>query len=130
MRRGGYHATWVQNALRAATTGYCRMVQKELQGETPVNRPEYLGRQARTIKSITGKATWFQKQPKETSVEERKDQQYINKHNSKNKRKTRDKNLPSKPETVLFAPHTPGGGLRRILQKVDSKVIGTGSLGE
>ena len=48
---------------------------------------------------------------------------------SKNKKKTGDKNLPSKLETVLFAPHTPGGELRRILQKVDTEVMGDRKFG-
>ena len=41
LKRGGFSPNWVKKCLEAATTGYASMVQNEVNGANPVNRPEH-----------------------------------------------------------------------------------------
>ena len=120
---------WVKICVESASRGYGRQVKKEMEGGTSINRPERIGRKSRQLKKLIGKSTWFFKakqdiadtdaHPPTTSADNR---HQIN----------ADRSCPPppicksqpKPETVLFVPYTPGGELRKILQKVDSDVMG------
>ena len=52
---------FIANFLRSATNGYKRMIELELKGETPVNRPAHLGAKSRRVKKILAKSSWFKK---------------------------------------------------------------------
>ena len=121
-RGGGFPKLWIKEALRAATTGYGRMIQGELKGTGKVNRPEHMGRIARRHKHLLGKGSWFRKTGGDPNQESTS--LGIKGRQSKNKKPT-----GAKPETVLFVPHTPGGALKKILQQVDGQVMGDNPYG-
>ena len=116
MKWGGFSKIWVKEVLASASIGYGRIVQGEITGKGKVNRPEHMGRIARRHKHLLGKGSWFRKTGDQNK-------EAINLGN-KGRRNKCQKPSGTKPETVLFIPHTPGGALKKILQKVDSQVMG------
>ena len=121
LRRGGFSREWIRNALEAATVGYTRMVENEVKGISLINRPEHKGRKSRMVKKLRGKATWFKKignknapkipnglrKPYKTRIP----QQGIEANRNQ-----------TPPESVLFIPFTPNGGLKKALQEAESQL--------
>ena len=75
------------------------MIQSEIGGGTPVNRPEAVGFKSRMIKKMTGKATWFEDKPKE--------KRELGETDHTIQKAKRRKKQEGRTETVLFVPHTP-----------------------
>ena len=69
---------------------------------------------------MTAKAMWFKKK-KEEQVKYNINIQV----NAEVKPKGSKPTHKVPPETVLFAPHTPGGELKKILQDIDDQVMGS-----
>ena len=122
LRRGGFSPKWIRNALDAASKGYSRLVTAEVKEGLPINRPEKTGRISRRVKKLVGKATWFKKS---SPVEKPTRSDIRSGRGAKNQVKS-----PAAPESVLFVPFTPGGELKKILQKVDSEVTGSRKFGK
>ena len=115
LKRGGFSEKWIYNALKSATTGYLKKVDKEQQSSDPgnmVNRPSASSVISRRYKKLIGKSMWFKEQPK-------------NKGNSTDSNRpahigNKIGNRKAKPEAVLFVPHTPGGALKKLVQEVEA----------
>ena len=102
---------WIQKTLDAVTRGYARMINKEIQGIQPINRPESLGRNARRLKRLTGKSSWFKKKGQNQQGPQ-----------PTNRGRTKQKGPPRQQEaleTVLFIPHTPHSELKNLLQEAE-----------
>ena len=102
------------------------MLQGELDGKYPVNRPEYSGRKKRIVKSLIGKSTWF----KNRNQNQKPPETGNNGNRIRSQRTTygRQKMVRGQPETVLFIPHTPEGQLKKLFQEIDDQVNGGANL--
>ena len=61
LKRGGFSQEWILNAVGSGVTGYIRMVQNEISGLSPLNRPEKFTKTNRRYKSLCLKSDWFKK---------------------------------------------------------------------
>ena len=104
------------------------MVKAAIQGETPINRPQHHKSKQRRFKKITAKANWFRKDRSDKSDPWETGQ--IQRQAKSGRLKLKVKDDLSKAESVLFAPHTPSSELKKILQEVDSKVMGNSPYGK
>ena len=80
------------------------------------------------MKKLKAKSTWF------TRTKEDKEDEPTGtsrRHQFGDRRHPIHQNTTGhpKPESVLLAPYTPGGELRRLLQEVDNKVMGNEKYG-
>ena len=64
LERGGFHPHWVNNAINAGLNTYIRMVENELKGVGPINRPEKATRMHRKFKVLCGQNSRFKKSSK------------------------------------------------------------------
>ena len=95
-----------------------RQVTQAAKGDRPINRPASFGRKKRLVKKLIGKSTWFQNSNKRDPKDAPKTAKGSN-------RKETARSNRSKPETVIFVPHTPYGELKKKLMEVDDLVTGS-----
>ena len=92
------------------------MIKSEIDGKTPINCPEHVGRNNRKIKRLIGRSSWFQNNRSNNNNNNISNQTSSNNNNNitfKFKRTT--KSVKRKHESVLFVPYTPGSVLKKTL---------------
>ena len=110
LKRGGHKAEWVKEALKNALRGYSKMVENEVDGKCPINRPEAVGKLGRRVKTLIGKSSWF---TNKSQSEKQKD-------TTGSKSKPMKKGEPPEPpETILYVPFTPGSVLKKEIQSLE-----------
>ena len=108
----GSSLSWRTMVLKAALTGYCKVLKEEREGKTRRNRTGKCTLRKRRFMKLVGASEWFRlEQPEDTKelfVDEKS-----------NVRKNRRKKDNRYIEANWFIPHTPGSTLRNNLTRME-----------
>ena len=105
--------------MKAATIGYQKKVTAQNTGGEPINRPGTYNHLQRAASKLTSKSTWYKYSTKQSSTSNHSTKHSRAHAKYKSRESTQSAN---QPEAVLFIPHTPGGALKKEVQKVQESL--------
>ena len=114
LRLSGYSAEQSRDIVKAGLTGYENLLERSKKEKKNLHRSAEEGQEERRKKKVLAKGNWFKKKGKRVGEKE----SFL----TKKKRKEKIKRDEPETVTVMFVPQTPGGELRKRLQREEDKI--------